>query len=56
MYIIMCKVVSGRLLNNTGILAWCSVMTYRGGIGAGGGREAQEEKIYVYMQLIHVVQ
>ena len=48
----MCKVVSGRLLNNTGILAWCSVMTYRGGIeegeGEGGPGTKGDRYIYIY--------
>ena len=31
------------------------MMTWRGEFGGVGGREAQEEGIYVYLQLIHVV-
>ena len=31
------------------------VMTHRGGMVGGGEREAQEEGMYVYIQLIHFV-
>lgn len=42
------------------IIQWSSapysfLMTQRDGIGEGG-REAEEERIYVYLELIHVVQ
>ena len=41
---------SGKLLHSTGSSAQRSVMTYRGGMGAGGGREKlKREEIYVYI-------
>ena len=43
------QIAGGKLLNNTGSSAWCSVMTLSGGGDGGGGREAQEGGIYVYM-------
>ena len=37
----MYKIDSGKLLCGTGSSAWCSVMTWLGGMGVGG-KEAQE--------------
>ena len=42
----MCKIATGKLLYNTGSLAWCSVMTQ--GVRWQGGRLKKEE-IYVYL-------
>ena len=41
------KIASGKLLYSTGSSAWCSMITYMGGMGSG--REVQEEGIYVYL-------
>ena len=43
----MCKIVSGRLLNNTGSPAWCSMMTYRGGVEGGEGGPGTKGDMYV---------
>ena len=45
-------IASGKLLYSTGSSAQCSVITQRGGLGAGG--EAQEGRVYVYIWLIHI--
>jgi len=49
-------IASGKLLYNTGSPAWCSVMTWRGGMGEG--KEAQEGEdthththTYIYIKL-----
>lgn len=51
----VCSMASGKLLHNAGSPAWCSVRTYRGGIGWEEGREAQKEGICVQLPLICAV-
>ena len=36
------QITSENLLYSAGSSGWCSVMTQKGGTGAGGGRQAQE--------------
>ena len=50
-YILSCakQTVSGKLLNNTGSPARCSVTTWRGGVG--GGQGASREGIYIDTKL-----
>ena len=38
---------SGKLLYNTGRSVWCSVMTWRGGVGVGVGRRLKRREIYM---------
>ena len=45
----MCQIVSGRLLNNTGSPAWCSMMTYKGGVEGGEGGPGTKGDIYTYI-------
>ena len=47
------QIASGTLLRNTGSSAWCSAMTWRGGMGVGG--RSKTEEMYVYTELIHFV-
>ena len=43
---------SGKLLNNTGSAAWCSVMTLRGGTRDGEGlKEGEDIRVVVQQKL-----
>ena len=50
----MCQLASGRLLYNRELIpVLCDDL--EGWAGGGDGKEVQEEGIYVYLWLIHVV-
>ena len=42
-------IASGKLMYSTGSSAWCSVMTYRGGIGVGGWEGGSRGRRYMYI-------
>ena len=42
------QIVGGKLLYNTGSSAWCSVMTWRGGIVGGGWEGDSRVRGYIY--------
>ena len=40
---------SGKLLYDTERSVWCSVMTWRGGVGVGVGRRLKRREMYMYI-------
>ena len=54
-YITMCKIVSGKLLHNTGNSTQCLWQPRVIGWGWVGGREYQEGEMYAYLRVIHIV-
>ena len=55
MYPLRCvkEIASENLLSSTGSSAWCSVVTWRGGMGVGV--EFKRDETHVYTWLIHCV-